>query len=163
MVVLPTFLFLKKVGGGKLEATNFRAVVLGYDDESKAYRLYDPKLRKVIISHQVHILEQQLGNFGTHKLPFIDIFAPLFDASGEIQEPPEPKFAPPDLNQIPLPADLADEPPLNAPHLDVAVGPILPAAAPPPNLIPEQPPVIRRALPYTRASSTSTGSRLLSY
>lgn len=51
------FVFIPKEDrGGKLQPTNYRAVLLGYDNQSKAYRLYDPVRRQIVISHQVQFL-----------------------------------------------------------------------------------------------------------
>lgn len=120
------FIFLpKETRGGKLQPTNYCGVLVGYDDQSKAYRLYDPATQNIVISHQVHVLEQQLDDFGpSSNSLFSDVFAPLFDTTGEVralQVPIEVPFGvspdPPDRplldevvplvpqQDLPLPAD----------------------------------------------------------
>ena len=37
----------------KLDAKNLACVLLGVSDESKAYRLYDPATRKIVVSRDV--------------------------------------------------------------------------------------------------------------
>lgn len=59
-------------------------MLVGYDDRSKAYRLYDPIKRRIIVSHEVDFLEQQLGDFGTHSSHPCDVFSSLFDSEGEL-------------------------------------------------------------------------------
>lgn len=103
----------KDTRGGKLQPTNYRGVLLGYDDESKAYRLYNPATQQVVISHQVHVIEGQLGNFGSPSSDFQDVFAPLFDTStGDLVAPRVPDADLPVLAPVPpkLPHhyDLAD-------------------------------------------------------
>jgi len=44
----------------KLEPTGSRMVFLGYPEDFKAYRLYDPSSRKIVASRNVHVYEDKL-------------------------------------------------------------------------------------------------------
>lgn len=102
-----TFIFTPMENrGGKLQPTNSRAVLLGYDEESKAYRLYDPLQRKIIVSPQVHFLENQLGDFGHSNTSFTDVFSHLFDVETQLDGGPA---ALPDLPNAELPVNPAEE------------------------------------------------------
>lgn len=82
-----TYVFIpKEARGGKLHSTNFRAVLVGYDDHSKAYRLYEPIKHRIIISQQVEFLEQHLGDFGTISTLPCDVFSSLFDSEGDLRD-----------------------------------------------------------------------------
>lgn len=47
----------------KLDDRSFRFVLLGVSEESKAYRLYDPMLKKVVISKHVVFEEYEKWNW----------------------------------------------------------------------------------------------------
>lgn len=121
------FVFLPKENReGKLQATNYGAVLLGYDDNSKAYCLYEPTRRHIIVSHQVEFLEQQLGDFGTRGAAS-DVFAPLFDAMGILVDAGAPDAA------VPAGIPLIPLAPIGAPILDIE-----PGAAPPDPTVPDE-------------------------
>lgn len=46
---------------GKIDAKNIVCVMLGVSEESKAYSLYDPFVRKVIVSRDVVLKNKNLG------------------------------------------------------------------------------------------------------
>lgn len=45
---------------GKFEAKSDECIFVGYCDESKAFRLWDPKIRKIIKSRDVHFIEDEI-------------------------------------------------------------------------------------------------------
>lgn len=45
---------------GKFEAKSDECIFVGYCDESKAFRLWDPKTRKIIKSRDVHFIEDEI-------------------------------------------------------------------------------------------------------
>lgn len=113
---LHLYLFLRRTGG-KLQPTNFSTILLGYDEQSKAYRLYDPLQRKIIVSHQVQILEQQPGDFGSFAQHILDVFSPLFDFEGEADLPPPAALPTAELADNPA-AELLNNP-APIPHNDL--------------------------------------------
>lgn len=142
----------KEKRGDKLQATNSRAILIGYDEQSKAYRLYDPISKQIVVSHHVHFLEHQLGNFHTPDSSFTDVFAPLFDSSGDLalttppRDPiavhpahdfgPAPRVAV-DIGPEPIIADLPQQlelDPAEEPPADNTLIPAAPAEIPGPLL-----------------------------
>ena len=46
----------------KLENKSYKCVLLGYNDESKAYRLFDPITKKIVINRDVVFNEGERWN-----------------------------------------------------------------------------------------------------
>lgn len=138
------FIFIpKELRGGKLQPTNYRAILVGYDEQSKAYRLYDPINQHIVISHQVQFLEHQLGNFHANHSPFTDVFAPLFDSVGELAVPllPQPAFPEAVEDHIALPPQPDVQPVQN---LDAPDDPIPEILDPPAEVMPIPAAAVRR-------------------
>ena len=98
------YVYIPKDKRTKLEHKASKCVLVGYDDQSKAYRLWCPTRRKVILSNNVTVFESIPGNFHSDT-PFIDIFMRLLD-DDDVLEPPashpvtQPKFTPMDNDDM---------------------------------------------------------------
>ena len=46
----------------KLEDRNKKYIFIGYDEKSKAYKLFDPINKKVVVSRDVHVEESMAWN-----------------------------------------------------------------------------------------------------
>ena len=55
----PTFLHVPSENRTKLEPTAERGIFVGYDETSKAFHVYFPTLRKVLVSGEVRSEEEQ--------------------------------------------------------------------------------------------------------
>jgi hypothetical protein len=56
-----TFVHIPKTNRKKLETKTMRCIFLGYDTESKVYRLYNPIQKKILLSQDVTIDESRVG------------------------------------------------------------------------------------------------------
>lgn len=66
----------------KLQPKARRCVLVGYNDESKAYRCWNPLARCIVTTNDVTFFEHILGNF-VHAHSFVDIFND-FDAEDDL-------------------------------------------------------------------------------
>lgn len=101
------YLHVPKEQRRKLESKTKRCLFLGYDEQSKVYRVFDPEKRKVILSKDIICDEAKVGY--QHLLTSIpvpeDIFPPL-----------APNLEAPDETQPPLPINLPDQPTESSPE-----------------------------------------------
>ena len=79
------YVYIPKDKRTKLEHKASKCVLVGYDDQFKAYRLWCPTRRKVILSNNVTVFESIPGNFHSDT-PFIDVFTRLLD-DDDVLEP----------------------------------------------------------------------------
>ena len=49
---------------GKLDDKIFPCILLGMSDESKGYRLFDPKTKRIVVSKDVMFEEEKSWNWG---------------------------------------------------------------------------------------------------
>lgn len=62
----------------KLQVKYFRVVLLGYDEQSQAYRCWDPHNKRIVVSAYVIVFESIIGDFWLDQ-SFVDIFSYLLD------------------------------------------------------------------------------------
>ena len=79
----------------KLDAKSFKCVLLGVSEESKAYRLFDPISKKIIISRDVVFEEDQKWNWeddGHKQVILVDLKWETDEEAGIERESDEEKF-----------------------------------------------------------------------
>jgi hypothetical protein len=55
------YVHVSKSEKSKLETKSIKCMMVGYDDQSKAYKCFDPKEKKVLISKDVVFDERIIG------------------------------------------------------------------------------------------------------
>ncbi|CAM6115753.1 unnamed protein product [Calypogeia fissa] len=73
------YVHIPKENRNKLQPHTLKCVLLGYDDESKAYRCYDPINRRILISRDVICDETKRGEFTASQAPIPTSILDLFD------------------------------------------------------------------------------------
>ncbi|CAM6106257.1 unnamed protein product [Calypogeia fissa] len=73
------YVHIPKENRNKLQPRTLKCVLLGYDDESKAYRCYDPINRRILISRDVICDETKRGEFTASQAPIPTSILDLFD------------------------------------------------------------------------------------
>ena len=51
---------------GKLDDKSFPCILLGVTDESKGYRLFDPKIKRIVVSKDVMFEEEKIWDWGSN-------------------------------------------------------------------------------------------------
>ncbi|KAK8935338.1 hypothetical protein KSP39_PZI014000 [Platanthera zijinensis] len=68
------FTHINKGGGDKLESKSQKCILLGYSNESKAYRLLEPNTKKITIARDVIFHENEFYNWASDSTPINSTF-----------------------------------------------------------------------------------------
>ena len=124
------YVYIPKDKRTKLGHKAFKCVLVGYDDQSKAYRLWCPTRQKVILSNDVTVFESVPCNFH-FDAPFVDVFARLLDEDDDLESPASHPITQTDFTPMDN-DDTGSTPPRSPPTLpDNPASPILPRRNPP--------------------------------
>lgn len=97
----------------KLDNKSTKCILLGVSEESKAYRLYDPISKKVIVSRDVVFDESEMWNWNTNN----DVSEGLVDmGEKEEVEIQESEHTPPVENDLNINTQCNNEEDMNAPN-----------------------------------------------
>lgn len=102
---------------GKFQPKSTECILLGYDTESKAYRLYDPKNRKIIKSRDVKFINENVDIESPTRME-IPNDTNVFDISDLINKPCSLDQIRADSSQEPSTEQMDAEPQLDEPNAD---------------------------------------------
>ena len=106
-------------------------MLVGYDDQSKVYRLWCPTRRKIILSNDVTVFESVPGNFH-YATPFVDVFARILEDDDDLELPASNPVTQTDILPIDNNDDTVSTPPRSpSTPSDNPASPILPRRNPP--------------------------------
>ena len=71
----------------KLDDKSYPCIFIGYDQRSKAYKLYDPKAKKILISRDVKFNEEGIWNWGTN---MIEVQEEEEQVKAQVEDPTPP-------------------------------------------------------------------------